>query len=298
MIGGRDLATQRYFLAFSNSRCGSTFLQTSLARLPGIATDFELFWEGPNPVMKGDPPYAFSVTNDWNWKEFLETKLPPVPIAGTRVILHPMKDYAPEEAQRFIANIDRDILIIHTIRDYFDILKSSRVRDHITWVSDDQLDRSSAKDPSLGETELWASLRKRGLREIDGWKNEGRPFLEESSRFVLRFFINDLVMAEIARRAERSMLIEFEGVWLRFHEIADFLGCDCTKEDCDAIIHNPVTKRLPPVPDEELPNWQALKELCGILNDTIRNALDSDISLFAAWKEGRLNLPQTHVRNQ
>ena len=122
--------------------------------------------------------------------------------------------------------------------------------------------------------------------------------LEESSHFVHRLFINDMVAAEIARRAERSMLLEFESFRYHFHEIAGFLGCACTKEDCDAIIHTPVAKRLPPVPDEDLPNWQALKELCRILDDTMRNALDNDISLFAAWKEGRLDLPQMHVRNQ
>lgn len=291
------MGTQRLFLAFSNARCGSTLLQTSLARLPGIATDYELLWEGSNPVSKGTPGYVPVITNNWKWKEFLGGISPTVPIVGTRVILNGFSDYSPEDASRLMAGIDPDIAIIHTVRDYFDTLKSSRVRNHITWVSDELLDRTGAENPDLEKTEMWKAMRRTGLREIDGWKNEGRPLLAESSKFILRLFVNDLVMVEIARRAERRMFIEFESFRYGFHEIADFLGCDCTKEDCDAIIRTPVAKRLPPVPDEELPNWQALKDLCRILNDTIGAALESDQSMFAAWSNGLLNLPEAHVNN-
>ena len=153
------MTTQRLFLALSNTRCGSTLLQTSLARLPGVATDFELMLDGSTPVSEGVPGYAPVITNDWKWKQFLGTISSTAPIVGTRVIFTGRSFFSPEDASRLMAGIDPDIAIIHTVRDYFDILKSSRVRDHITWVSDELLDKTSREDPSLGETKLWASLR-------------------------------------------------------------------------------------------------------------------------------------------
>ena len=291
------MATQRVFLAFSNARCGSTLLQTSLARLPGIATDYELLWEGSNPVSKGVPGCVPVITNDWNWKPFMGSISSTAPIVGTRVVLNGFARYSPEDASQLMAGIDPDISIIHTVRDYFDTLKSSRVRNHITWVSNELLNETAAENPSLDETNLWQALRRTGLGEVDDWKNEGRPSLEISSDFILRLFINDLVMVEIARRAERRLFLEFESFRYQLHEIADFLECACTKEECDAVSDTPVAKRLPPVPDEELPNSEALKDLCRILNDTIRGALESNISMFAAWKDGLLNLPDAHMRD-
>lgn len=284
------MTTQQYFLAFSNARCGSTLLQTSLARLPGIATDFEPFWDGPNTLATGVPGYSPIVTSGWDWKHFLGTISTTAPIVGTRVILSGFSYYSPEDVLDLMAGVDPDIAIIHTTRDYFDILKSSRIRDHITWVSDGELDKAAAEDPSLGATSLWKALRQYGLREVHGRKNPGTPTLESSRDFVMLQFINDLVIAEIARRANRSMLIEFESFRYNLHEIAEFVGCNCTKKECDAVIGTPVAKRLPPVPDEELPNWQELKALCQVLNQGIRTALENHIPISEIWDGKKIHL--------
>ena len=285
------MTTQRYFLALSNARCGSTFLQTSLVRLPGIATDYELLWDGANPVSEGVPGYAPVITADWNWKPFLGSISTTAPIVGTRVIFTGFNHYSPEDARRLMAGIDPDIAIIHTVRDYFDILKSSRVRDHVTWVSDELLDKTAAEDPSLNATHLWQALRRSGLRDVGEWKNRGRPPQRVSWEYAQRLFVNDVLMAEMARRADRSLRLEFEDIRHVFHEAANFVGSGYSKSVCDAIIRTPVAKRLPPVPDEDLPDWQQLKQLCEILNQAIRNVIEDETPLSEVWTGERIILP-------
>lgn len=285
------MTARQHFLAMSNARCGSTYLQTSSARLPDCATDFALIWEGENPAAKANPPFSYVVRKDWDWRGFLDGLSETAAVTGTRVVRHGTADFRPEEADDFIASIPRDVAIVHVVRDYFDILKSSRIRDHITWVSDDALDKAEAGNAGDGEAYLWQGLRETGMRSVDGWRNPGDPPFEYSQHVLSRLFINDLVITEVARRAERRIVLAFEDIRDRFHEVATVIGSRCSKEDCDRIMHEPVTRRLPPIPGEELQHWEVLRHLCDMLNAGLRSFIAHEIPMNKVWTGTELRVP-------
>ena len=286
------MTAQQHFLILANPRCRTTLLQTSLARLSDCVSDYELFWDGENPKATDKPPFSFVVRNDWSWRKFFEGFSKTATITGTRVIVHGTAYYTPEEACGFISSIPRDIAIIHIVRDYFEILKSSRIRDHITWISEDALETALDDNPEGRDSLMWQGLREDALRSIDGRRNPGNPSVEDSQQILFRFFINDLVITEIARRADRKMVVAFEDVTHRFHEIAGFVGSRCSREVCDHIIETPVALRLPPIPDEELREWKHLRQVCDILNAGLQSFIARDIPLDQVWTGGQIHVPR------
>ncbi len=284
-----NMDNQQLFLITSNARSGSTFVQTSLARLCGVFTDHEMLLKSSYPFDGTRPLHVF-VSEGWSCKKFLTDLAPASRFVGSRLVLVGFGNHHINHMEELIGTIEPDIKIIHIRRNYFDCLKSS-ARGHYDVVEENREIPGMASS-SLAQTTLWSTMREHAktIQEIEamsiGWRT-----LEQSAAFLVNLFTNDLMLVELGRRANESMCVDYEDIQDKFIDIARFIGCDASQEECDAIMNTPVTKKLPPIPDAAVPNSSELLELCGVLSQGIKNIVDRNIRVSDVWTEEGINIP-------
>ena len=279
------------FLLVSNARSGSTWLQTSLARLPDISTDHEILFRKGYPG-NGTPPLHVFVDAGWSATKFLSALAPGASVVGSRLVLVGFGANHVSHLIELASAIDPEIRIVQVTRSYWDCFKSS-MRGHYDVLSDHELQESDNRHAALSETALWATMSEHGktsseIREL----TIDTQSLEDAKTFLIKLFTNDLMLLELCRRAKKAMRVPYDEIRLRFHEIALFLDSQATLEDCVEIINRPVTNKLPPIPDQAITNYQQLMEFSDILETGMQIVVANNIPFDDVWTSSGLQIPQ------
>lgn len=280
------------FLLVSNARSGSTWLQTSLARLPDISTDHEiLFRKGYHG--NGTPPLHVFVDAGWSATRFLSALAPVSSVVGSRLVLVGFGANHVSHLTELASAIDPEIRIVQVTRSYWDCFKSS-MRGHYDLLSDHELEKSDYGNSALSQTALWATMSEHGKTNSQITELAiSAQSLEDSRTFLIKLFTNDLMLLELCRRAKKAMRVPYDEIGIRFHEIAAFLGSQAAMEDCAAIINRPVTNKLPPIPDQAILNYQQLMELTEVLENGMRIVVANNIPFDEVWTSSGLNIPRS-----
>ena len=285
------MGQQVNFLLISNARSGSTWLQTSLARLSDVFTDHEILFRKGYPG-HGTPPLHIFAQTGWSATEFLMALAPGSPVVGSRMVLVGDGANHVSHMADLISAIDPEIRIVQLTRSYWDCFKSSK-RGHYDLLSEHETKISDEGYSSFSKTSLWTTIRKYGKTETEIEElGIGSSSLNDSRNFLIKLFTNDLMLLELYRRGKKAIRVSYRDIGPRFHEIAAFLGSQATLEDCAAIINRPVTDKLPQIPDQEIMGHQQLMELCDTLEEGMRIIVANSIPFDDVWTSEGLNIPR------
>ncbi len=278
------MTEQTFFFIVSNGRTGSTWLETSLGRLPDVAVDWETKWR---PLY--DPGHAHRVIPDGQGtcRGLLRGISETSPVVGSKLTLDPYRNFPFEEVPDLLAAVEPEIRIIHLKRSYFDILLSFSARGGVNLIHDpaemeELIDIFGNRNAMLAEL-LSHTVRLAGKRLEEKIKtvtdDVGMIFLK---MFV--YFLNDLVGMELARRARRSLHVKYDEINDRFHEIALFTGARCDAETAAHIVANPVTTKLERLHPTLMENWRPAQEMGAIFDEAVSEYRRRGTSLFDVWQ--------------
>ena len=284
-----------HFLIVNNERTGSTFLQTSLNQLPGVFTDYEILWPRSSGTGNPDKPIAshrhFGI-NIFNCRTFLEEMNAEAGSVGTRMTLHSSRtNQAHMHVGELEGYIPPEIRVIHLTRNYFDVLKSQKLRLGANILSEHAV-ASLNGDEKQADTENVRQL----VRDSDTYKESEYFYfkdlqMEPLMEALTAMISNDLAFIQLTRRADHGMTIDYQEIKDRLSGVADFIGAEATPETVQQIVDKPVTRKLGRLADELMPDYEKLKYFCEMSNRGVRKIIDQQIPLSEVIKDGEIVLP-------
>ena len=280
------MSEQTFFFIASNGRTGSTWLETSLGRLPDVAVDWETKW---HPVY--GPGHAHRVIPDGQGtcrgmlREISETS----PVVGSKLTFDRYRDFPFEEIPDLLEAIEPDISIIHLTRGYFDILLSFEARGGVNVIRDpsemEELAGLFGKDHAILAELFGATVRRRGRNDTTKVTDDLATIFSK----MFTFLLNDLLCIELSRRAIRSLHVEYSDINARFREIATFVGSRCDAETAAHVAANPVTEKLEKLPPTLIKNWEQVKEMAAIFDEAVSDYIRERRPIFNVWQATQIN---------
>ena len=293
---------RKYFLSVSNGRTGSSWLETSLGCLPDVAIDFEFKWK-PS-LYEPKPVHMVIADRSFSSRAALDGISADAPVVGSKLVLDRYGFLGPEIIDVLGEVIQREIAIIHLTRDYFSTLLSWRTREvfnALNDLADARLEGTRIKS-GIKRTTVKHDSTLHPVRVVRGWLDwrlfaiengesplarmpatSGIPF-EDIVDNLLAFFYNDLIGRELAHNAERSMFVRYGNIRSKFAQIAEFVGSQAGDEDIQAILANPVTKRIGGLTPELVRHAAAVQRVSRCLDDAMDDIVSTGKRLGDVWR--------------
>ena len=241
------------FLLMSNARAGSSYLQSSLSAL-GALGDFEFSLRPYNAPM---PHQRFlSLGIDDIATEIRNSASVEHSICGSKLTL-PLYDYlSSEEIAQLVRSCENISRPIHLVRHYWDLLKSNLSRGVAHdfdsagkgWANASEMHKAYSKLPGseLGPDKPSVFV---GLSE-DGFKS-----------YLMNLVRNDFAFASI-REVRSGITVTYESLSATssFSRVLEFLEVQWTDVEIGNVIANPVLKKLPTIPDSNIPHEALLRD--------------------------------------
>jgi hypothetical protein len=297
----RLMADKIAFLILSNPRTGSTWLQTSLGDLPDVAVNYELKW---GPIMHVEPTGVQRTIRDKtvSCRSLLTSISQSSRIVGSKLVLSGAVPIPTEQASDLAGTIDPDIRIMHLTRPYFDILSSSFGHGAVHLIDRPYLESKDAgmvqELQSNSQPKLRAIPEKSAQTVIDDVVlyqlarvrrrlGIGKPFryvpYENIISLLLIFFVNDIALLEVRRRAKQWLHIRYSDVISRFHEIVAFVGSQAEQSRVQYIIEHPVTRKLDAVRGDLMANHRSIRRVANLLDEARDRAFQGMGSVTDLW---------------
>lgn len=280
------------FLIVGNGRTGSTWLETMLGCLPEVAVDYELKW---NPIGYELPPHLRVIPNRPSGCGDLLLEIGgDHSIVGSKLILD-KRLHSPSEYADLHATIDRDIRIIHLVRDYYDVVLSwYRGVYHVLNenATSEESDKSSEIYKSISGEK--SSTEPRFVEKLAYLVNYPRDYLRTGDPLPILQFLNrhglgnfdttDREMAKFKTDLEYCLAndmwahslchshphycsVRYSEIPQDFTSMTRFIGSNASESSIQEILDNPISKKLPPKDARLLcSSPERLKELCTEFN--------------------------------
>jgi len=231
------------FLALSNARSGSTYLQSLISAIEGVSCDYEYslkaYSDNPSPNRRIIRHGISNIHSD------IIQHLPASSCVGSKLVLPLYEFLSDEEVLEINSSIPVEIKIIHLTRNYWDLLKSNLSRG----VVHDFDAGGRGLDPTSTMYKVLAEFRK------DNDPNTKGKFVDLPPAALLGYLKNlvrnDFVFLEIARKNE-SLLVPYEKINLLLGSVAAFLGKTISTKEIEKILLSPMLKKLPAIPDTNM----------------------------------------------
>ena len=239
----------------SNARAGSSYLQSSLSALGAIG-DFEFSlrpYNLPMPHQRflslGIDDIASEISNSTGVEHL---------IYGSKLTL-PIYDYLSQEEINQILHSCKNIQHpIHLVRHYWDLLKSNLSRgvahdfvsDGKGWINASEMHKAYSKLPGteLGPDKPSVFV---GLSE-EGFKS-----------YLMNLVRNDFAFSSI-RESNNGITVTYESLSEvdTFKRLLEFLGRDYSDIALEHVLENPALRKLPAIPDSNIPCEALLRAAC------------------------------------
>ena len=270
---------KKYFLIASSVRSGTTYLGTSLNELPGVTFDYELKWK---PHFELHEVHVLMTEPGWRCKPFLESLSADAEIVCSKLALEAEVCLRRDDVPEILETVEEDVAIVHLTRNNFDIIMSLQLRGSITALNRPLSSLNSGKrvllDAHEKETE-WLEVR------------GGYPSIKPTHDFngmkklALNLFQNDLIVSAIANKAARSMRLDYASIFEILPRVAEFVGYDADPAAIEEVRDNPVTRKLPALDPNGLPEADRLRTWCNLLYDKMQLICEMGMPYDEIWRE-------------
>lgn len=235
-----------HFLIVSNVRSGSTWLQTMLAALPDVGSDFEVKWRPSYPTS----PVHLILDSAANLAAALDLLGGGRPIAGSKLVL----DALPlSDPQALTAAIPAGTRIVHLTRTYrsafLSLLRGVR---HLR-----NPDGYALNSPAI-------ACHVDDALPLELMQPHGQPVSPGNCHRVLSYFLeNDLWASTLRQRSDLSyMLVDYDDVGSSFEHIVRFIESRAAPDLIGRVLARPPLQRLPAdAPHERVGNLDGLEPI-------------------------------------
>jgi hypothetical protein len=241
--------SERSFLIVGNGRTGSSWLLTSLDRLPGVNARQELKWRTEHSKFRADAHFALSSETSVSEaiKRVSDDPTSPASIRGSKLIFDPYWFYGPAVFETLSTSIEDDVGLILLKRDYLETWLSWKARGVYHEVDPTVAPIEPATNPMLhamstmARPETQSIVLHHGGQALSAESGIAYP-LETAIDDMLQMFASD-VQALALVKARGGLVIDYRDIAARLPEVAEFIGAgEC---DMHGIIAKPQTKKLP-----------------------------------------------------
>jgi hypothetical protein len=267
------------FLIVGNGRTGSSWLLTSLDRLPYVNARHELKWLTEHYKLDARAHFPLDSTTPVSAAIETVTLDPDAPavIRGSKLIFDPYWYYAPEVFKALEGTLGeaRPILLK---RNYLDIWLSSTARGFYHDVDTEIAPVDAAYNPVLVATgsakapdPVTLVLHHDGAALSDA---EGVPYpLETAIDDLIQMFVNDIQSLSLVRKRE-GLVVDYKDIGTRLAEIAAYIGARPNDRVISAIVARPSTRKLPSLSGFLHPA-ELLEKVASALDAAFAAAVDS-----------------------
>lgn len=241
------------FLIMSNARAGSSYFQSSLSAL-GAVGDFEF---SLRPFSPPRPHQRFLSAGIEDVASEIRSAFGANHVACGSKLTLPIYEYLTqddiEQLARSCRNISRPI---HLVRDYWELLKSNLSRG----VAHHFAPQGRGWPDNSRMREAYSNLPESGL----GPEKPSVPvqLSEEALRnYLLNLLRNDYAFATIGEECGvTSLIVHYEtlGAVEGFKRVLGYLDMNRSDDEIANVIANPLLKRLPTIPDSNIPHEASL----------------------------------------
>jgi len=270
----RLLGRKRCYALMSNARAGSTFVSASLAAL-GARCSYEYSWRpftdagDVNRFLRDIPSLYEAIQRD---NRLLQH--PSAEPYGTKLTLPIYELIGDDEAKRIRKACRRPLLLIHLVRNYWELLKSNLSRG----VAHDY--DTTAPGWKRAGVDFAKNPEKVG---VDG-RDKPCLFVNVSEKAV-RDYLNNLVRNDyifnLTLGARRGVTMRYEATSEDLHRAVKYLELPVEGRQVDALLARPMVRKLPEIPDEVIPYTETTR---GIANDCYRVLVDGKANRESAAK--------------
>lgn len=266
----RDVPDFKPFLIVGNGRTGSTWLTSTLDRLPDVRCLSQMGWREPGErSIAGkvyiDPsiPSFVPLIADITLGSGVET-MPPV--AGSKFTFEPYWFTSPA----MLANLQRmtrgQLPVIVLKRSYFEVFLSWRVRgvEHIYDLTAPHLTESD-KESIIASPNYVTEPQPIVFtnRSLDLAERKG------AVKYPLRRAVDDLLMLfsndVMALQLDPAMIVDYSEIAAKLPEIVCLIGSRATVADMAAVLGHPLTQKLPRLEQYVSPR-APVERIAGILD--------------------------------
>lgn len=250
------LDTRLYcYLIMSNARAGSSHFQATLSAI-GAKSDFEYALKPYGPpashqrfLSHGIDDMARDISGKVDWggcKTF-----------GSKLTL-PIYDFLADEEVAGIVHAARHVRKpMHLVRHYGDLLKSNLSRG----VAHDFNRGGLGWDTSAAMHKAYSALPGSALDATKPCVFVGLAEAE-FKKYIENLVRNDHAFSLVCE-AGQGIRVSYESLNTpgAYQAILKFLGMPCRPARVEAAIARPALRKLPAIPDENIPNWSDIKRL-------------------------------------
>jgi hypothetical protein len=220
------------FLIVSNVRCGATWLQEILGRVPGVECALELRWLSDSPKFA----YRENIKNgDSSLYRYFEKSRIDADVVGAKLLLDPQA-YEEDDFAEIYKSVEEDVRIIHIQRPYKEILRS--------------IIQNQGYSITLSEG---ASCFSRGIRDAQMQQTQGEVVMPagKCGEVVKALYANDRFFHRFQERDECYIQVEYEEISERLYDLVSFLGLHVSNVAVTTIKMNSDFRKLP---EKRIPN--------------------------------------------
>ncbi len=242
--------SEQQFLIVGNGRTGSTWLLTSLDRLPGVISRHELKWMDPSLVFRADAHFVVDQNSSiaaaikrTSFDPDIEPK-----VRGSKLIFNPYHYNGPRMFANLAKIIEPNVKLILIKRNYLETWLSWKARGVYHEVNEDVGRIDPAVNPMLDAMRKMEKpatvnlvLHHNGAALSDV---AGTPYpLAIAIDDLLQMVANDIQLLSIIKE-RNGIIVDYADISSELGRIAEFVGAPASKEIIDNIVSKPRTMKL------------------------------------------------------
>lgn len=251
------------FIVLANARSGTTYLQSLIASLPGVATDFEYAWK---PYGTRLELHRFISDGMPDVFEDIRKLFPTAAIAGSKFVLPILEYHSDEVVEEIVSSFSGEGSTIHLIREHWDILKSALARGVFH-------DFNSGGNGLDSGTRMYAALAQ---YDITGYGHDNvlgvqvDLSLEQLAQFLRTIVRNDYIFCRICDSCP-GITLEYADLNEAYSDLQSFLRTSSDPIGFNRAVSNPIVKKLANIPDNKINHYEILQPLSDQLYRTLRD---------------------------
>jgi len=241
---------EQQFLILGNGRTGSTWLLTSLDRLPGVIARHEIKWKDPSLEFRADAHFVVDKNSSMAAAIKRVTVDPNVTpkIRGSKLIFNPYYFNGPDVFANLAKVIEPNTKLILLKRNYLETWLSWKTRGVYHVVDEEVGHIDPAVNPLL---DAMRKLEKPAtihlvLHHCGGALSEaeGRPYpLVTAIDDLMQFFSNDIQLLSLVKQ-RGGLVVDYADIASQLGRIAEFIGAPASKDIIENIVGKPRTLKL------------------------------------------------------
>lgn len=242
------------FMVLANARSGTTYLQSLLSSLPGVATDYEYGWKSYGATME-----LHRIISDGIPDVFSDIRsfFPDIECCGSKFVLPIHHYHSDTEVENIVASFQGDGVVIHLIRDQWDILKSALARGVYHDFNPEGVGLNTASKMYGGLKQL--SITGYGHNNIHGVQVDLQ--LMQLVFYIKNIIRNDYIL-NLVSETRSGITIEYDDISSSYPYLQNLLDTPDNPTGFNNAVSNPIVNKLANIEDTKINHHEILYPLC------------------------------------